>query len=225
MKSRTLTGPYGQAWTFDLDVLNKGMPANPMLDVWAIKVPWANPSWDTYVLHLIHLRPVPGMPEVRFYLPGATHEISLYAMQPGYRFQAHVNPGGKNLTSVNFVGQFITHDLTAIAKVEACVMEILNGDLSPDTDYGQHWIARFGAHCIQLADPTRLGETIIQLGGKRNIVIDPAPLSRKPKDILCKFCKMPAVATQVTGDDICLRCCKDRRITPKGAIFSMFFGQ
>ena len=150
-------GPHGEAWIYDLEALNTKYNAKPhaTLVSWCIHAPWAHPFWSCYAFHLIHLRPVEGLPDPKIYLPGATHEVFLFALSPDHDIDLGDYP--KPLQPVNFSGQFIVPgdsadrmsdgtlviDLRACSKVADCVRDIVNGELSPDTDFRQQWVERF----------------------------------------------------------------------------------
>ena len=208
MQPKTITGPFGIAREYDTDFMFKQIgQRDATLAMFAIKVPWANMLWQWYFVHIAHLRGVQGFPKPIFTLPGATHEVVIYALNPEYDFNARRNPGESLLHPVNFVGQIIrATDAEAVAEVVRAVQDCVDGNLSPDTDYTQHWIARFGSSNIK-GDPKTAGETIIQIGNHR-LQFDPAPLTKKPKDTLCKFCGSPVVAEAVVGDKVCNPCSK-----------------
>lgn len=179
----TIETELGLAWKYDLESFRKKSKKKVDASIvsWLIQAMWAHPFWHSYALHLIHLRPLKGV-ETKIYLEGATHEIMLFALDPGEprdlnRLPSHLQPA-------NFVAQFISlSDSDAVDKIEKCVKEICDGELSPDTDFTQHWIHRFNASMIK-GDSSRAGETIIRTESKdgsiSEIVHDPAPLSKKP---------------------------------------------
>jgi hypothetical protein len=180
-----IAGPYGKAWKIDLEALAKQInnPANATLGMWVVNASWAHPLWHSYCLSLIHVRPIPGTPPPIIHLEGATHEMWLFALNPDYAIVLDRLP--EILNPMNFGAQFIEpHDLAAIARIEDAVREIVRGELSPDTDYTQQWIKRFGFNMIK-GDPSRAGETIIEVetvsGDKTRIVHDPKPVDAKPK--------------------------------------------
>ena len=202
MPLKKIEGPYGQANEYDIPAITRKYGPNATLVAYYVNVPWANSMWTSYEIGIMHMRAVAGLPAPKFALPGATHEIFVFALADG---PFHPCRGGNRLTSQNFGAQMIlTSDDAAIGHVEKAVEDIVHGDLSPDTDFTQHWIYRFGASNIK-GDPAKAGQTVITVG-KESITFDPAPLTKKPKDTLCKFCGMPAVAVQVVGTNACLRC-------------------
>lgn len=94
------------------------------------------------------------------------------------------NPCNHMLYSLNFAAQMICRggDIEAARRIEVCVDDIMAGILSPDTDFSQQWIARFGSNMIK-GDPSRVGETIIvhKQGDKTTKVVhDPKPADAVP---------------------------------------------
>jgi len=184
MKTPDIEGPHGQAWKFDMEKIAKkrNKPHAGLAD-WCIKASWAHPFWHSYSLSLIHLRPVSGLPVPIIHLPGATHEMFLFALDPTWEMKLDERP--PILNPVNFVAQFIERDdKSAIKRIEQSVIEIVHGELSPDTDFMQHWIHRYGASNVK-GDPAKAGETIVKIehkdGSTTELVIDPASLDKKPK--------------------------------------------
>lgn len=121
---------------------------DPTLVHWVIRADWAHPFWHSYSLVLVHLRPLPSVREPDIYLPGATHEMWLHALNPDYSDEALIKMGIvaplQWLTPTNFAAQLIETDENALARIEEAVKEICSGTLSPDTDFVQMWILKFG---------------------------------------------------------------------------------
>jgi hypothetical protein len=142
-----IEGPHGRAWRCDLEAIRakhklaKG--ADATVCAWIVEAKWAHPLWECYALGAIHLRPMPGTPPAKISLEGATHEVILYALDPG-RPPDLFNPLSTRLEPANFCGQWrATSDLEAEGKIEGCVREIVTGHLSPDTDFIRQWVERF----------------------------------------------------------------------------------
>ena len=180
-----LQGPHGQAWKVDLAAIAAKRDNKPhaSLVTWVVKAPWAHPVWHSYSINLIHLRPLLDFPPPTIHLSGATHEVIVFALDPAWKL--NLQECAPYLLPANFVGQFVEpDDAFAARRVEQCVIDIVNGKLSPDTDFMQHWIARFSASNIK-GDPARAGETVVVAeysdGRTERIVYDPAPLDKKPK--------------------------------------------
>lgn len=52
------------------------------LAAWFLTCPGQSPAWEHYVLSTIHLRPIDGVRPAVIRVPGATHEVLLYACDP-----------------------------------------------------------------------------------------------------------------------------------------------
>ncbi len=82
------------------------------------------------------------MPPAKIMLPGATHEMFLFALDPD-----HVPEIDKRLhllTPANFGGQWIAgSDNAAVEYIKSIVSEVCDGALSPDTDFRSMWVERF----------------------------------------------------------------------------------
>lgn len=92
----TLTGPDGTATRANLA---KGLAC---LAQWQLRMPGAHPFWHSYLLSIVHLRPIAGSPPAALRYPEAAYEVSLYALDP--------QPPHSILTPANIVEQF--HGLT-----------------------------------------------------------------------------------------------------------------
>lgn len=118
------------------------------MSAWIVYAPWAHPGWHSYLLSVVHLRESEGAKPPVINLPGATHELMLLALDPGYPLQARRLP--HFLTPPNFVGQFVADsDEAAAERVAGDVRDICAGLLNPDTDALRQWIARYGDNGIK----------------------------------------------------------------------------
>lgn len=169
----------------DLDALCKAhnwTEEHATLASWVIFAPWAHPFWHSYQLVLVHLRPMNDGRPTKMYLPDATHEMWLEAINPEWKLNLLEHPA--TLRPTNFAAQWVeSSDDSAREKIAKCVREICNGTLSPDTDFTQAWIARFNDRMIR-GNSARAGETkiIIQNGEQRSeVVFDPKAPDAKPQ--------------------------------------------
>ena len=141
-------GVGGQAWKCPHEADGKAGVA-----VWLIEAPWAHPIWHSYMLVLVHLRPLPGGPPPNFYLEGATHELWLHAIDPSVERQTILSTGKatrKLLWPMNFAAQIIEPtDELARERVEGAVRKVCAGQLSPDTDFRRDWEALFGSNMLK----------------------------------------------------------------------------
>lgn len=106
---------------------------------------WAHPIWHSYYLALVHLRPVEGLPPVHLEHPNATHEISLFAMDPATPIPEGdpiPTPPGRLLHPPNLIVQLNGHtDATALAVFGDFAEAIAQRRLSPDTDQRKSQLA------------------------------------------------------------------------------------
>ena len=167
-----LTGRGGRAWLVNMDVARLKFAMDPAKDgtlkVWVIEAPWAHPIWHSYALVLVHLRPIPGGPDIAVYLEGATHEFWLYVLDPGdpATVDQPARPTSREtlirgglfghggapgfLSPMNFGAQFMADsDEAAAERVKASVQAIVDGVLSPDTDAIGDWKSVWGEAMIK----------------------------------------------------------------------------
>lgn len=153
-----LVGSYGMAWLCDLSKVRAGLGVKPEEDasiaLWIIEAPMTHPFWHSYVISLVHLRPIPVAHETLIYLDGATHEIVLSALNPDVDrndlFTGKINPVAASLRPSNFAAQLIEEsDESAMARVRNAVQAVCDGRLSPDTDFIRDWVAIFGDNMMK----------------------------------------------------------------------------
>lgn len=147
-------GALGSAWLYDSEAIAALDPeriaAAPVsLLCYAVHAPYAHPFWSCYWVGACALRDTPGVPPAVVYLPSATHEIIVYAMDPDHPIDLKTHP--YLLHPVNFAGQFIeASDEAANARVRQAVQDIVDGTLNPDTDNRNQWVMRFsGSNILQ----------------------------------------------------------------------------
>jgi hypothetical protein len=147
-----LIGSRGVAWRTNQEKIAKQEGTERLLPIsvaaWVIYAPYAHPFWHSYWLSCVSLRDQEGVPPAILYRPDATHELILFALNPAHPTTIDEQP--HFLTPTNFVGQFPAQsDSHASAIIEQTVRDIINGFLSPDTDYRRNWIMRFGDWCLR----------------------------------------------------------------------------
>ncbi|NEI52689.1 hypothetical protein GR217_34285 [Rhizobium leguminosarum] len=111
---------------------------------WIIEAPFAHPFWHQYALFLYDLTtPRPGDPPLNLHLPGATHEMLLYALDPDHPIErdAHLTPEKiRRLEPANYGYQFkADSDDVAEARMQAIVDGIVAREINPDTDWRGSW--------------------------------------------------------------------------------------
>jgi hypothetical protein len=168
----TKTGAMGKAWKLDLEAWRARYPGKSDGGIcgWIVEAPWAHPMWHSYFLSAVHLRELPGMPPARIYLPGATHEVMLFALDP---YQTpRLDEMSSYLMPANFTGQWIAEsDEAAVAKVEATVDDILAGRLSPDTDHLRSWMERFSDSNVKAPWKELGGSTLVGVSGDTAVIV------------------------------------------------------
>lgn len=128
----TIFGPSAAAWTRQ-DVISPVAIAE-----WIIQAPLAHPIWPNYWLGVQHLRPHHRLPPATLFRPDATHEIAVYALDPGKPVSLISCPNV--LHPANIIGQLHAQpDETAIPYTRALVRAVCLGALSPDTDCRAMW--------------------------------------------------------------------------------------
>jgi hypothetical protein len=152
--------------------------------IWIINAPWAHPVWPNYMLLCVHLRPMPNQDKPAIiYKPGATHELTLWALDPKEPVPVEAYDGAelypKRLTPCNFLGQFTAESDEAARQLleDKVVKPICAGTLNPDTDATPQWVALFGDDCFKAeyrnAKPGSIehaimqGQTVVIVGGTR----------------------------------------------------------
>lgn len=153
MPPPSIAGVAGRAWKLDLAAHRSKLDLDPRDDAsvaaWLIEAPAAHPLWHSYLMTLVHLRPLRDGRRTVFFRPDATHEFLLFACHPDAK-RADMLSGACDLGScllqpTNFAAQLVCdRDDIADHQIERCVQDICNGLLNPDTDARGQWIARFG---------------------------------------------------------------------------------
>lgn len=177
------TGNHGRAWRCNISAIRERLGVSEeddsTLGFWLMEAQWAHPVWHSYLMVLVHLRPMRDKRPTKFYLDGATHEMWLYALNPAGNRQKVIDGEGIGphscqwLTPMNFAAQFIElTDELATARCEDAVQKVCDGKLSPDTDFIRHWMHLFGDNMIK--DKRHAGETRI-IGPGIDVVIPARP--------------------------------------------------
>lgn len=156
-------GTRGRFWDIPLDRVREGRRAadDCTIAICIVEAPYANMTSHSFVMSIIHLRSIPGVPPAAIHMPGATHEIMISPLDPKKERELLVS--GREFSrelfndKVNFVGQVIlTSDVPGLTGDDMAhdlllktAQDIADAKLNPDKDYRRHWVARFGAHCMK----------------------------------------------------------------------------
>jgi hypothetical protein len=136
-------GNAGRAWKLEFAKNTYCIAA------YLVEAKWAHPLWSMYLVSCVHLRAEPPLPPPHIYVPGATHEFVVQAVDPDWKLK-NLTTVPRTLSPVNFAGQLICNDdEEADRRTELAVTEIVEGNLNPDTDAIRQWINRFGDDMIK----------------------------------------------------------------------------
>ncbi|MEH0547309.1 hypothetical protein QA802_30750 [Streptomyces sp. B21-105] len=129
-----LAGTHGNARRLDADAYRDSHPAG--LDTWIITGPRWHPVWYQYALSVVTLADHPELPPANRRHPDATHELTVFALNPeaGPLDARHLPDGPLPfLTPVNVVEQITTTDARARELAFLCARAVVDGLLWPET--------------------------------------------------------------------------------------------
>lgn len=156
IKKPDLVGLYGKAWYVDTDAQLKRIGASRADDAtvvgMVVEASYAHPLWFNYWMVVVHLREMPDKRETLWYLPGATHEFWIEALDPEQKMNGVISNGDemRTLSPINFAAQFIaSNDAEAADRVIKAAQDVIDGVLNPDTDFRKQWIDRFGNNMVK----------------------------------------------------------------------------
>lgn len=165
--SRPLTVPaahigrWGRVWLVDLIAARKKLPLSAIPDATIVhavlEAPWSSEVVHSYSLICTYLRPRPlylGRPVTK-YLEGATHEVSLIAINPEAdrlpMLTEPTNPGVW-LSPPVFAAQIVASgDEAAAARVMHAAELVCAGTLSPHPMHVRSWVQLFGDNIMRRA--------------------------------------------------------------------------
>jgi hypothetical protein len=148
-----LVGKTGRAWRVDVaeTMKRRGLESGDVA-CWIVEAPNAHPVWHSYWFEMVHLRPFRDMEgDTHIYLEGATHEMWIAAIDPDKSRQEMLDTGMiPALRPLNFACQFIfDNDHTASLSLLQDVRDVIDGVISPDTDFVRMWVARHNGSMIK----------------------------------------------------------------------------
>lgn len=135
-------GPFGEAVRLGL---NPDLPgASTTVTWWLLTGPW-HPAWSQFVISVVSLADVDGVPPAKLHFPGATHELLVAALNPGSGVvatrhapetlaQGGLRAVGGWLDPVDVVHQFTATDEEMVALADLCAQACVHGPLTPSTD-------------------------------------------------------------------------------------------
>lgn len=135
-KAWRIKSPSAPAWQ------NEGCAA-----AWLLHVPWAHPLWSFYVLQTIALRSIEAEdrpPVLQF--PGASHEMLVSALNPDMPLADIDDWNGPGTPPMAYLEPFdqcvqfiVADDAQAELVSDLVVRAIVEGNLSPDSDFRGLW--------------------------------------------------------------------------------------
>ena len=144
MRNPDKQGKAGQAWI--IDVKKRGGPAvDADVRTYMVKGKSFHKFWDTWIVSMIHLRDIPGMPPATLTKPNHTHEFLIMALDPGKDTKNFFNYDPDDfkanyLEPIDCCVQFeCPTDVEALDLCDVAVQAIVNGQMSPDSDYASVW--------------------------------------------------------------------------------------
>lgn len=129
---RTEIGSHGSATEVLIELESSDhVDQQGTVGAWFLHCPGQSPAWDYYVLAVVHLRPIDGESKpAAITLPGASHELLLYACDPKGEPTALHPPSWHPLRPFNAVEQFtVPSDDEASELLWLCARAIVNGHL------------------------------------------------------------------------------------------------
>lgn len=136
MREADQTGSVGCAWKLQSD------PKSPAcLVAWLVDRPGAHPWWHCYIVSVVHLRDAPGVEPAKKSYPEAAYEFQIITINP--EECPTPDPDAKDfplLLPPDVIYQF--HGVTdeeAVRIGALAITAIVDGLLSPDTDFKSAW--------------------------------------------------------------------------------------
>ena len=128
---KTLKGKGGEAFCMPLPAVenrpNKDTIAS--LSRWQMVIPSAHPMWSRFVLMCASLADFPGVPPAKKQFPEATHEITVFAIDPNFPQEKWEQGGIGVMEPVNHVWQFCSTDAIAEELMEHIVQMLIDLEL------------------------------------------------------------------------------------------------
>jgi len=113
---------------------------------WLVHVPDAHPWWEWWVVGVVHLREMTGVPEAKLAYDGAEYEFTIITVDPDRCPTPDpdlVDEGYEFLLPPDVCEQFHgVNDVDATRIGEMAVTAIVAGKISPDEDFRPAWRER-----------------------------------------------------------------------------------
>ena len=141
MRAPDIKTAFGQAWT-----LAKSEDNPACVGHWLINVPGAHPFWEHWLVTVIALKDIPGVPPAHKRYPEAEYEFLIASINP--EECPHPEPDAAHyslLSPIDVIEQFHgVSERDAFRVGYGAVQAILHGRMSPDQDFRSMWHALIG---------------------------------------------------------------------------------
>jgi hypothetical protein len=159
----TIAGRYGRAWQVRLPpVGQRGAPQfDGTLDAYLLHRPGAHAFWDHWLVSVVHLRPIDGVPPAVLQAPTSTHELLIAALDPQTAlptldvtdlttWRPHL------LRPFDVMEQFsAANDAIAADVFDVAIRTIVEHGASPDQDWRGWWRSMIAETAATLAGADR----------------------------------------------------------------------
>jgi hypothetical protein len=139
LREPELAGAGTKAWKVAL------VPQSPeqeaKLAAWVVEGPF-HPMWSRWLLSVIHLRDIPGVPPASKDGPTMTHEFAILSLNPEQPVDLDL-PDLHTLHLPDAVIQFKATDEEAVEVLTRAVQQIVDKKASPDSDFQMYWQKHF----------------------------------------------------------------------------------
>jgi hypothetical protein len=103
--------------------------------------PDAHPLWDDYIVSLVHLRDIAGVPPASKRTVECTHEVMIWAHAPDVKADPTDVNSFRVLHPCNLVWQLVKlSDVQALKVFDRFLLMLAEGGANPDTDFLNHQI-------------------------------------------------------------------------------------
>jgi hypothetical protein len=116
---------------------------------WHLEMPGLHPVWDRWVILSCSLADFPGVPPAKKHFAEATHELSVWAINPGFPAAAWRAGGVQLLTPVNHVVQYVAASDAVAEHVAHRAAELLVYGLALVEPQGVHGAREHFAECVR----------------------------------------------------------------------------
>ena len=122
-----LSGPAG----FATEIIFTNPPESSATVVsWFLDCPGQSPAWRHFRLSIVHLRPSVALKPAHVMFPGATHEVTLFALDPERNPKPEDPRSWLRLSPINVCEQVsLPDDARAMALLRSCARAVVLGDL------------------------------------------------------------------------------------------------